>query len=441
MYQLDKFAGSKNLPADDNPYVIDSEFYGAAMRFMNHSCEPNCRQYTASTNHADLKVYDVAFFAIDDIAAGTELTFDYLDKDDVDDEQKLEKAAAAAAKYASGKPIANLAVEVPRVAPSTAAAAAATEKEGYRNKARKTCGKARQAGPAVRGGGADQASAKSSQSEASNDITAAAATAATMAEVNGERKGKDRKEEHNGAGPYIPGANLAVANPHASDGAVRATATDAAKLATIHSGGGVTNNKSADGHAKNEDGGDSSMTMKRGSTVAAAAAAATTITGTTATTQGIHEVIIIKDDDGITTGADDKFKVNASDTGGDSKMARANGDAKVNGDNGSGMAKKGKGTVKVEGGDTAAKGKDVARPKKDDDKRKVNGDVVTNGEDDASAPAETQSTTTTTTTTIATSTEKPDKEGNVDKDKGSVEEVIKTRCLCGAKRCRGWIWI
>ena len=64
------------------PYVCDSMYMGGPTRFMNHSCAPNCRLFTASYNHADRDVYEIAFFAIQEISADTELTFDYKDEDD-----------------------------------------------------------------------------------------------------------------------------------------------------------------------------------------------------------------------------------------------------------------------------------------------------------------------------------------------------------------------
>lgn len=63
--------------------MIDGEHMGGICRFMNHSCQPNCRQFTVSWNHADAYVYDIALFAIHDIPANTELTFDYLDNEEV----------------------------------------------------------------------------------------------------------------------------------------------------------------------------------------------------------------------------------------------------------------------------------------------------------------------------------------------------------------------
>jgi histone-lysine N-methyltransferase SUV39H len=84
LYSLDKFAESEGIPQEDL-YVVDGEFMGGPTKFMNHSCEPNCRQYTVSYNKHDPRVYDLAFFACRDISAGQELTFDYLDKEEGDE--------------------------------------------------------------------------------------------------------------------------------------------------------------------------------------------------------------------------------------------------------------------------------------------------------------------------------------------------------------------
>ncbi|KAF2267068.1 SET domain-containing protein [Lojkania enalia] len=81
LYSLDKFAESEGM-APEEVYVVDGEFMGGPTRFMNHSCDPNCRQYTVSYNKHDCKVYDIAFFACKDIEAGEELTFDYMDNED-----------------------------------------------------------------------------------------------------------------------------------------------------------------------------------------------------------------------------------------------------------------------------------------------------------------------------------------------------------------------
>lgn len=63
-------------------YVCDGMHVGGPTRFMNHSCEPNCRLFTVSYNHSDQNIYDLAFFTMEAIPAGTELTFDYKDEDD-----------------------------------------------------------------------------------------------------------------------------------------------------------------------------------------------------------------------------------------------------------------------------------------------------------------------------------------------------------------------
>ncbi|KAL8945632.1 MAG: hypothetical protein Q9222_007857 [Ikaeria aurantiellina] len=63
-------------------YVCDGMQVGGPTRFMNHSCDPNCRLFTVSYNHSDTNIYDLAFFTLEEIPAGTELTFDYKDEDD-----------------------------------------------------------------------------------------------------------------------------------------------------------------------------------------------------------------------------------------------------------------------------------------------------------------------------------------------------------------------
>lgn len=88
LYSLDKHAGDGGLTEEDC-YVVDGELMGGPTRFINHSCEPNCRQYTVSMNKFDNRVYEIAFFACQPIKAYTELTFDYLDKDEDESEDEL----------------------------------------------------------------------------------------------------------------------------------------------------------------------------------------------------------------------------------------------------------------------------------------------------------------------------------------------------------------
>nr|POE47405.1 histone-lysine n-methyltransferase, h3 lysine-9 specific dim-5 [Quercus suber] len=81
MYALDKFVGEMGV-TEENCFVVDGQHMGSPTRFINHSCEPNCRQYVVSYNKYDPRVYDLAFFAYDNIPKGTELTFDYMDEDE-----------------------------------------------------------------------------------------------------------------------------------------------------------------------------------------------------------------------------------------------------------------------------------------------------------------------------------------------------------------------
>ncbi|KAI5209657.1 hypothetical protein AUEXF2481DRAFT_89676 [Aureobasidium subglaciale EXF-2481] len=82
LFWLDKFANDDGLPGSlktSDCYVADGQKMGGPTRFINHSCNPNCRLFTVSYNKYNRTIYDLAFFALTDIPAGTELTFDYMD--------------------------------------------------------------------------------------------------------------------------------------------------------------------------------------------------------------------------------------------------------------------------------------------------------------------------------------------------------------------------
>ena len=81
LFDLDKFHEDDDFDHQDKMFVVDGEYLSGPTRFMNHSCDPNMRQFTVLYNHADYWIYDLAFFAIKDVPARTELTFDYVDSD------------------------------------------------------------------------------------------------------------------------------------------------------------------------------------------------------------------------------------------------------------------------------------------------------------------------------------------------------------------------
>jgi histone-lysine N-methyltransferase SUV39H len=95
LYSLDKFVGDDPTLTLQTCYVVDGQYMGNATRFINHSCEPNCRQYTVSHNKYDLRVYNLAFFACENIPKGDELTFDYKDKDEEEEEVVVARREAA----------------------------------------------------------------------------------------------------------------------------------------------------------------------------------------------------------------------------------------------------------------------------------------------------------------------------------------------------------
>jgi histone-lysine N-methyltransferase SUV39H len=77
LFSLDWLIGNGDHTYEDS-YVVDGQKFGAATRFINHSCNPNCKIIPVSINRlTDQRLYYLAFFAIRDIPANTELTFDY----------------------------------------------------------------------------------------------------------------------------------------------------------------------------------------------------------------------------------------------------------------------------------------------------------------------------------------------------------------------------
>lgn len=87
LFSLDKHVEDDGQPGalrKSDCYVADGEKMGGPTRFINHSCDPNCRLFTVSYNRFDRRIYDLAFFALENIPAGTELTFDYMDVEETE---------------------------------------------------------------------------------------------------------------------------------------------------------------------------------------------------------------------------------------------------------------------------------------------------------------------------------------------------------------------
>lgn len=62
-------------------YTIDAAHYGNVARFINHSCSPNVQVWPMWSNNLDPLLHRLAFFALDKIEAGNELTFNYIQND------------------------------------------------------------------------------------------------------------------------------------------------------------------------------------------------------------------------------------------------------------------------------------------------------------------------------------------------------------------------
>jgi histone-lysine N-methyltransferase SUV39H len=88
LFELDKFKDDADRdPSLAETVFVDGEYESGPSRFINHSCDPNLRIFARVGDHATKRFHDLAFFAIKDIPADTELTFDYVDGED----EKLEE--------------------------------------------------------------------------------------------------------------------------------------------------------------------------------------------------------------------------------------------------------------------------------------------------------------------------------------------------------------
>jgi [histone H3]-lysine9 N-trimethyltransferase SUV39H len=93
LFALDKFSDPESMDPRlaGAPYEVDGEFKSGPTRFINHSCDPNMRIFARVGDHADKHIHDLALFAITDIRAGEELTFDYIDgKEDGMDWERMD---------------------------------------------------------------------------------------------------------------------------------------------------------------------------------------------------------------------------------------------------------------------------------------------------------------------------------------------------------------
>jgi histone-lysine N-methyltransferase SUV39H len=79
LFALDKFNSpeSEDPRLRGEPYEVDGQFMGGATRFINHSCDPNLRIMAVVSDRANKHLFELCFFALEEIPRLTELTFDY----------------------------------------------------------------------------------------------------------------------------------------------------------------------------------------------------------------------------------------------------------------------------------------------------------------------------------------------------------------------------
>ncbi len=92
LFVLDKFSDPDSLDPRlaGPPFEVDGEWMSGPTRFINHSCDPSMRIFARVGDHSDKHLHDLALFAIRDIPAGEELTFDYVDGLEDNDEMDID---------------------------------------------------------------------------------------------------------------------------------------------------------------------------------------------------------------------------------------------------------------------------------------------------------------------------------------------------------------
>ncbi|KAK7205598.1 hypothetical protein BZA70DRAFT_238091 [Myxozyma melibiosi] len=83
----DDEGGADSLPPPEKKHSIDATTYGNVARFANHSCDPNLVIVSVFKSKNVTNLYDAAFFAVKDIEPLTELTFDYIAGNSMEDEE------------------------------------------------------------------------------------------------------------------------------------------------------------------------------------------------------------------------------------------------------------------------------------------------------------------------------------------------------------------
>ncbi|EJD04424.1 uncharacterized protein FOMMEDRAFT_167613 [Fomitiporia mediterranea MF3/22] len=100
LFDIDFWHIPRDKP-DEIKYVIDAFHVGNFTRFLNHSCDPNCRINAVYINEANIDKPLLAIFTTKDLDAGQELCFNYNperdeDDDDSDEEHSYQKCLCGA---------------------------------------------------------------------------------------------------------------------------------------------------------------------------------------------------------------------------------------------------------------------------------------------------------------------------------------------------------
>ncbi|KAJ7043582.1 hypothetical protein C8F04DRAFT_943351, partial [Mycena alexandri] len=101
LLNIDFFHIEQLLGADHVEYTVDAYHVGNFTRFLNNSCDPNCKLNPCYIDEVDVGKPLLAFFAKRDIPSGEELCFSYYGYDD--DDAKVKDKAEEGAKSISNE--------------------------------------------------------------------------------------------------------------------------------------------------------------------------------------------------------------------------------------------------------------------------------------------------------------------------------------------------
>jgi len=94
LFNLDFYHLKEGCENWEVQYAVDAYHAGNFTRFLNHSCDPNCRLVSCHINESDIQKPLLAVFATRDIEPFEEICFSYRGPIDDDDQVEVERSSS-----------------------------------------------------------------------------------------------------------------------------------------------------------------------------------------------------------------------------------------------------------------------------------------------------------------------------------------------------------